>query len=307
MTIKQEIISPITKGKTTLIETIPISKLVKKYQDKLKIETSIYFKNYTDIYIYECFDTKYRFYYPYDISGDSIFYEQLQDSKDYYMEWKWEHQIGSNHINEGMNVLEIGSARGAFLQKLLKEKNNNLNVVGLELNADAAEFARKKGLNVLTESLLDFAPQNRASFDVVCAFQVLEHISEVTPFLLAAIECLKQGGKLIIGVPNNQSFSKYIPMNSLNMPPHHMGLWDEYSLENIAPLFGLKKPCFFFEPLAPIHLRGYFHAKIIQLLGNNIFSKMMLIPLLPIIYLAKKRKANCNIIGHTMVAIYEKK
>ena len=75
-------------------------------------------------------------------------------------------------------------------------------------------------------------------FSFICSFQVLEHVYEVYGFLNSAIALLKNKGKLIIAVPNNNPyFLKHDKYHTLNLPPHHMGIWDERSLKFIGKLF----------------------------------------------------------------------
>lgn len=299
--------SPINGGKVRFIEKIRTADIIQKYQKKLNIDVSPYIGKTEYISIYECESTQYRFFYPLDIDGDDKFYEALQDTEGYYLPWKWEHQKALERIAKNDQLLEIGSARGAFLEGLVKHFGNDFKACGLELNADAANVAKSKKMEVMVESVQSFSQKNPESFDVVCFFQVLEHISDIKDFITASLKCLKPGGKLILSVPNNDSFIKDLPLNILNLPPHHMGLWNEKSLQNLAAEFNIKSLSFEFESLSPIHVWSYYHAKLIRIFGNNIFSKGLLISLLPLIWYKKRKGLSPNIIGHTILAVFEKK
>ncbi|MDD3877993.1 MAG: class I SAM-dependent methyltransferase [Bacteroidales bacterium] len=301
-----QINSPLNGGKTKLIETIDSAAIIKRYKKKLSIDVSRFFLNVPQVFVYECDETKYRFFYPLHISGDGLFYEQLQDSKGYYLPWKWEHQKAIEHIKPTDNLLEIGSARGAFLEGLKKHFGNNFNAMGVELNEDAAKKAQMKGINIEIESIENLSEKRAQQFDVVCFFQVLEHISDVLPFMRSAVKCLKTNGRIIVSVPNNDSFIKDIPMNILNLPPHHMGLWSKESLTKLAEIVGLVPVNFYTEALSPLHVWSYYHVKIIRIFGNNIFSKLMLIPLLPLIWFKKSKGMNPSIEGHTILAVFKK-
>ncbi len=298
--------SPITGGKTILIETIDCNLIIKKYKKKLNIDTARFFTDTPEISIYECLDTKYRFFHPFNISGDGVFYEELQDTNGYYLPWKWEHQTALELMNKDNVVLEIGSARGAFLEGLKKHFGNEFNAQGIELNIDAAKTAQAKGLDVRVESIESVSEKMAEKYDVVCFFQVLEHINDVMPFINNAVKCLKPKGKLIVSVPNNDSFIKHLPLNILNLPPHHMGLWDKTSLTNMAKIAGLSPIAFHYEALSKIHVWSYYHSKVIKTFGDNLFSKAVFATMIPFILYKKNKGFNTEIEGHSVLAIFEK-
>ncbi|MBI5713101.1 MAG: hypothetical protein HZC38_06710 [Chloroflexi bacterium] len=128
--------------------------LIANYQQQLGIDVSKYFAGLESIQIYKCLDTGYRFYYPFNVDGDGAFYEALQKFDWYYMDWKWEHQITSEMIKPTDKVLEIGCARGGFLNRV---KEMGAESVGLELNRSAAEAAHARGLTVLDQSIQECA------------------------------------------------------------------------------------------------------------------------------------------------------
>ena len=250
-----EIFSPLTQNnKTTKIKTISSEFISSVYKGGFEIDTNSFFEGIESVDLYECNETGYKFFYPYNVTGDGKFYEDLQKFEWYYMPWKWEHQQTASLLKPGMKVLEVGCAEGAFLSKI--KIDFNVDCVGLELNESACESAKLKGLDVNLETIQAFSENHIEEFDVVCSFQVLEHISDVYSFIEAMTKTLKKGGKLIIGVPNDDSF--YGKLESvLNMPPHHMGLWNEKSLSSLTNIFNLKDPDFYFEPLQDYHKEYY--------------------------------------------------
>ena len=56
-------------------------------------------------------------------------------------------------------------------------------------------------------------------------------------FIETSLKLLRKGGKLILSVPNHDSFMGLDDENFLDMPPHHMGLWNEKSLVAIQKFF----------------------------------------------------------------------
>ena len=298
--------SPITGNKVKFEQTILVSEIVKKYRQNFTIDVSKYFSANQNISIYKCIDTGYRFYYPFNIIGDSHFYEQLQQYDWYYMPWKWEHQKASEYINKNMQVLEIGCAKGDFIARI--QKNIGCNCIGLEYNESTKEFVEQLEVLIINESIQDFSKKHKEEFDVVCSFQVLEHVPEVKDFIEAQLLSLKIGGKLIISVTNNNSFTKQDKENDiLNMPPHHMGLWNKNSLKNICNPFNLKLYEIKYEPLQKYHYNWYisiFEKRFLKhILLRKIYYKFNIKKILTFFLL----KLNKLIKGHTMIVIYIKK
>lgn len=301
----EQIKSPLNGESEVILEKkIKVSTLVKAYKKSLNINVKKYYKDLDYIDIYICKDSGYRFYYPFDIAGDSDFYIHLQQYAWYYMSWKWEHEMCLKLINPGDKVLEIGSGKGSFLKKI--SEIQNVNCVGLELNEDSA--FETQNIKLINATIEDFSEKNKEQFDLVCSFQVLEHISFVQKFLNASIECLKKGGKLVVCVPNNDSFLKY-DSGVLNAPPHHMGLWDENSLRSIEKYYPVKLDKIIFEPLQPYHVSNYLHAIVKGKIGLS--PKKVVLKLLSIIGVKKiieksLLKRADSIKGHSIMAIFIK-
>jgi len=69
---------------------------------------------------------------------------------------------------------------------------------------------------------------------------VLEHIFHVSDFIKDCLACLKPGGILILGVPNSNPFIyRHDKFHTLNLPPHHAGLWNQNSLQKLGDVFNL--------------------------------------------------------------------
>jgi methionine biosynthesis protein MetW len=105
-------------------------------------------------------------------------------------------------VGSGHDVLDVGCADGD-VGRLLQETGNR--VSGLDRDAEAAEKARADLERVVvadldTSSLLDHF--EAASFDVVVLADVLEHLREPERALREATELLREGGRLVLSVPN---------------------------------------------------------------------------------------------------------
>lgn len=233
--------SPVTGNyNTTLTDTFECGDVIGLYKTQLDMDVSAYFGHGDQFHLFRCDETGYRFYYPKGMDGDGNFYANLQRhlGDGYYHDWKFENQIALDLLDQNHRVLDIGCGIGKFLSHA---KEKAAEVTGLELNEKAVQVCRNNGLNVFNELIGDHARHKPEYYDVVCMFQVLEHIYDVRSFLEESLAVLKKGGKLVIGVPNNEPyFQGYDRFCTLNLPPHHMGLWNKTVFEKLAHMLGLK-------------------------------------------------------------------
>jgi hypothetical protein len=135
----------------------------------------------------------------------------------------------------------------------------------IEFNPDAIRKAEQKGLRIYSDDPLKIAKENEGRFDVVTSFQVLEHICKVRDFLENKVHMAKQGGLIIIGVPyNNPYLYKLDVHHILNLPPHHMGLWNEISLQNLENYLPVKMEKFYIEPLDDLSYYAFVQFRMIS-------------------------------------------
>ncbi|PUZ25721.1 hypothetical protein DCC81_15760 [Chitinophaga parva] len=216
--------SPITKQEAKLITTFPTDRIIEGYRIHEKVDVRRFFEGIDEIGLYQCQQTGYRFFHPSSIFGDGKFYEDLErENEAYYPKKKWEHQYVASQVKASEKVLEVGAGDGFFLEILRKR---GIHATGLELNDKAIEAGRANGLDMHNELIQTHADVHAGEYDVLCAFQVLEHIYDVDDFLKACLKAVKKGGRVIFGVPNNNPYLyKHNKWDLLNLPPHHAGHW----------------------------------------------------------------------------------
>jgi len=231
--------SPVTgNSNVDKCDSIAVVDIVRLYNEQEGLDVERFFSHGEVVEILECEDTGYRFYYPFGTAGDEKFYQDLgtnaaKNGNDYDRDWSDDHSIAKDYILPGDSLLEVGCNTGKFLSRI---SATTPNVRGLEFNEVAAATARRKGLDVLDASIENYAEENPDCHDVVCAFQVLEHITTVRSFLDASLKSLRPGGRLIFSVPNSDPyFQRHNKYDVMNLPPHHVGLW---RLEAFAKLGG---------------------------------------------------------------------
>ncbi len=289
-----EIKSPITGGKTKYVKSISTAEIIKLY--RRYSDVTRFFTDLSTVELYECCDTGYRFYHPFTVAGDGPFYEDLSKEPLYYVAWKNEHALADAYIQPGNKVLEQGCATGSFLKRELETKK--IIPYGTELNEEARAVAAKSGVSF--EKITDA--------DVVCSFQVLEHIADVRSFVEEALTAAKPGGYIMFAVPNNDTFMKDDPTGFLNMPPHHMGIWTKAVFEKFPTFFPLELVSTHSEELQPLHYR-YYYQRVFgdYLLPLGFVGKVLNKIIFELVGKHLIARKAATITGHTLLAVFKKK
>ena len=101
------------------------------------------------------------------------------------------------------DLLDVGCG-SATLAGLLKPRG--VRAMGVDFSAEAAKVAAEEnGVRVVVGSLADAAFQDR-SFDIVTMFHVMEHVTNPREVLAEVARILRPDGKVILQVPNIDSW-----------------------------------------------------------------------------------------------------
>lgn len=172
-------------------------------------------------------------------------------SEDYFLQWYSSEQkrefskqffrklLKQNgiQINNGDHLLDIGCGMGFFLE-VARELSSTAK--GVEISRYACSHCRQKlGLDVYCGDL-KAAPFPAESFDVITAFDVLEHLTGPKSFLERVRRILKVKGQFIVLVPNYGSlvFKLNLRICALkNQPfpnvPEHLTYFTRQSLRRL--------------------------------------------------------------------------
>jgi SAM-dependent methyltransferase len=102
------------------------------------------------------------------------------------------------------DVLDFGCGAGEGTAAMAPHTTS---ILGVDVAADAIEHARahNPGPNVSYETIDDVVPRPGGSFDVVCSFQVLEHVADPDAYLAEARRLLRPGGVLLLATPDRRT------------------------------------------------------------------------------------------------------
>jgi methionine biosynthesis protein MetW len=108
----------------------------------------------------------------------------------------------------GKRILDLGCSRGLLLERFRRYKG--VEFVGIELDpADRAE-AEARGIHVDVHQINVFddgqitatLPYEDASFDIVLAAEIIEHIVDTSGFVAEIARVLRPGGVVFLSTPN---------------------------------------------------------------------------------------------------------
>lgn len=134
-------------------------------------------------------------------------------------------------IPGGGRVLDIGFGDASFLQCAM---HMGWAAIGIDTDPAVVANARSKGLSVSATSLDDLA-EPEASFDVITAAHVLEHVHDPRAFVRRCLQLLKPGGVLWLETPNvdSQGHARFGAHWRGLEAPRHLSLFTPSSLRRL--------------------------------------------------------------------------
>lgn len=202
-----------------------------------------------------------RVFFDPPVPGSPDFYAQLRRFDWYHPSDKAEHCLAGGTIGPDDRVLDIGAGDGAFSGHV-----NGATYEGLELDPISAQNARDLDRNVsdrpLSQVAADIEAGTQSPYTVATAFQVLEHMPDPEDFVAAALRCLTPDGRLILGVPDRDSYVSALPDFALNAPPHHLSWWNADSLSALLQGRGIRHLTFQSTPVEHWERRLWWMARV---------------------------------------------
>jgi methionine biosynthesis protein MetW len=149
--------------------------------------------------------------------------------------WKWydlDREYRSDVLslferNPEARLLDIGCGDGEFTLKVA-ERIGTKQVFGLDVIAESVDQAKARGIECYHADLdSDRLPLEDESFDVVCANQTIEHLSDTDHFLKEAHRVLRPNGYAVVSTPNLAAWH-CIAFLAIGWQPYHADVSDEF-------------------------------------------------------------------------------
>jgi SAM-dependent methyltransferase len=106
-------------------------------------------------------------------------------------------QICDRITDHRPQILDVGCGTGANLMLL----SNFGDAEGVDISPDALEFCRERGLQRLSLGAAESLPYEDGKFDLVTAFDVVEHMDDDVAGLREMRRVLTPGGRILLFVP----------------------------------------------------------------------------------------------------------
>ncbi|MCX5835239.1 MAG: class I SAM-dependent methyltransferase [Deltaproteobacteria bacterium] len=170
------------------------------------------------------------------IYGDAYFHSGKYGDRS---SQRWENEMRLSLVRRflkdgGARILEAGCGTGDFISLAKGEYEMS----GFDLSETAVEIARRNNRDMsdhLWTAGIEEQELSPSSYDAVCLWDVIEHLSDPVSVCRKLMYCLKPGGYLFLSTPITDAWAarllgKYWPFMT---PPEHLGFFSRKSLRHL--------------------------------------------------------------------------
>jgi SAM-dependent methyltransferase len=196
-----------------------------------------------EVQVHRCQDCGFGFSVPF-MAGTGAIYNLIGGGDQHYPGERFEftEALRSLAARGGVDrLLELGAGSGAFLAKVI-DAGLAGHITAMEYDDSAvAGLRRLPGVQAVQGDVQDLLNEALEPFDVVCMFQVLEHMDRLESVFGALGKLTKAGSEVFIAVPNAQRTRMQEDLTGfMDMPPVHIGRWTNEALSRIAGRHGFQ-------------------------------------------------------------------
>lgn len=137
-------------------------------------------------------------------------------------------------------LVEVGPGFGTFAAVALASGSFE-QVLTIEPTPDMARACRSRGVPVIEKRIEDVAPADIPAADILCAFEVIEHLFDPAGFVTKMSWLVRPGGLLVLSCPNGQGFDIVtLGAGSLAIDNEHVNLFNPSSLSMLVAQCGFE-------------------------------------------------------------------
>lgn len=167
-------------------------------------------------------------------AGDAAFYRALYarlkpDRFPNACKPRGEFAIAAAEVRKGDRVLDVGCGFGPF-----RHAAPWADYVGID-----PHFSGPSDVPTRVETLEAHLETQAGTYDVVTAFQVIEHVEDPVGLLAGMTRAARPGGTVVVSAPHVPSAHTRIPNYLVNATPHHLTWWTRDALLAAAERCGL--------------------------------------------------------------------
>ena len=163
------------------------------------------------------------------VAGDERFYTLAYQRTGYPADrWEFGRTLGAidrSGLAPGFSALEVGAGDGAFLRRLAPSRTPPGRALATEFSDYGRQSVAALGVRCLDADVRALSP-DEGPFDVLCLFQVLEHLDGLDALGAHLARLAAPGAHLFVSVPNAARIDFNEGHGSLlDLPPNHVGRW----------------------------------------------------------------------------------
>jgi len=176
-------------------------------------------------------------------------YDRTYYNKGEYLDYAREKKAHENNFKNRVKrirkykrkgkLLEIGSAYGFFLKEAKKHYNPT---IGIDLNKEICEIASKISSSKIIAGEFLNIKFRKNSFDVICLFDTIEHLTNVDKYINKIRSILKPKGILVIETGDIESLMARYRKNKWRLinPEIHLTYFSKMKLTQLLENSGFK-------------------------------------------------------------------